>query len=313
MRTRAKIRLLPWLIILALLAGAVLFVANRLEKEEPDPHEGQVYINDGFGMVWMTPLEGVPVNDLAAEELLSANGTVSYVGERFTTLRGIDVSEHQKEIDWAQVAAAGVDFAMIRACRRGYTEGNLYTDPYFEKNIQGALHNGIKVGVYVFSQAITVSEALEEANYVLDLIRGYNVTMPVVFDWEKIEDEADARTNNLDSAILNDCAVAFCEKVKMAGYTPAVYFNRLFGYYRYDLTRLTDYLFWLSVPDDFPYFYYASDMWQYSFAGQVPGVSEPVDMNLYFTPVPGTGEDEPAAEEKTGKEILEKLRDMIYN
>lgn len=291
MKTAARTNIIIVILIIAVLAAAVLLLIRALTPEEVDPHAGQVYIFDGFDMVWMTPLEGVPVNEIRAEDISNINGVIDYCGDKFTTLRGVDVSEHQWDIDWAQVAASGVDFAMIRACYRGYTEGGLFTDPYFEKNIRGALESGMQVGVYIFSQAVTVSEALEEADYILDLIDGYDVTMPVVFDWEKIEDNDQARTNDLDSAVLNDCAVAFCEKVKMAGLTPALYFNRHLGYYRYDLSRMTDYMLWVSVPGRYPEFYYAADMWQYSFSEQVPGISEPVDMNLLFIPVPETTEE----------------------
>lgn len=293
MRTAERVRTVFGLIVTALIVVAALFLIRALKPEEVDPHAGQVYINDGFGMVWMTPLEGVPANGIAAEEIAERNGQIDYVGEKFTTLRGVDVSEHQWDIDWSAVAASGVDFAMIRAAYRGFTEGGLFTDPYFEKNVQGALANGLQVGVYMFSQAVSVQEALEEADYILALIDGYDITLPVVFDWEKIEDNDEARTKDLDSGVLNDCAVAFCEKVRMAGKTPALYFNRHLGYYRYDLSRMTDYMFWLSVPGSFPDFYYASDMWQYSFTEQVPGIDEPVDMNLLFIPVPDSGEPVP--------------------
>mgnify|MGYP003301342313 CR=1 FL=1 len=84
-----------------------------------------------------------------------------------------------------------------------------------------------------------------------------------------------------------DCAVAFCETVRNAGYTPCVYFNRNLGYYGYDLTRLTPYEFWFSLPESgFPNFYYDVDMWQYSFTENVPGINIPTDMNLRFVPVP---------------------------
>lgn len=286
MKTAARTNIIIFILIIAVVICGVWLLIRTLAPEEVDPHAGQVYVFDGFDMVWMTPLEGVPVNEIKAEDISNIGGRIDYCGEKFTTLRGVDVSEHQWDIDWAQVAAAGVDFAMIRACYRGYTEGGLFTDPYFEQNVRGALENGLQVGVYVFSQAITVQEAMEEADYILGLIDGFNVTMPVVFDWENIEGSEEARTNALDSAVLNDCAVAFCEKVKMAGRTPALYLNRQQGYYRYDLTRMTDYMLWLSVPGRWPEFYYAADMWQFSFSEQVPGISGPVDMNLLFIPVP---------------------------
>ena len=195
-------------------------------------------------------------------------------------------SEHQLDIDWKQVAASGVDYAYIRVGWRGYTEGGLFEDAYFERNIQGALDAGLHVGVYMFSQAVTVQEAIEEADFVLERIGKYNVTLPVVFDWEKIE-AAEARSHGLTMELRTDCARAFCETVKSAGYVPCVYFNRNLGYYGYDLTRLTDYEFWFSLPESgFPNFYYACDMWQYSFTETVPGIAEPTDMNLWFIAKP---------------------------
>ena len=97
---------------------------------------------------------------------------------------GIDVSSHQEEIDWAAVAASGVDYAMIRVGYRGYDQGGLHIDAYAEANLQGALDAGLPVGVYFYSQAISVEEAREEANMLLDFIRDWDITYPVVFDWE---------------------------------------------------------------------------------------------------------------------------------
>ena len=100
--------------------------------------------------------------------------------------RGVDVSVHQGEIDWTKVADAGIEFAMIRVGYRGYgSEGKMMGDTYFQRNIQGALDAGLKVGVYYFSQAVTVEEAREEAAYVLEQIAPYPISYPVVFDWER--------------------------------------------------------------------------------------------------------------------------------
>ena len=261
MRTarRNKTALILVTVILAALVAAL--VIGLLSKKEPeDPHKGQVYIYDGFDWIWMTPLEGVPANELTEESFSSNDGRIEYTGTDYDVLRGVDVSEHQLDIDWKQVAASGVDYAYIRVGWRGYTEGGLFEDAYFERNIQGALDAGLHVGVYMFSQAVTVQEAIEEADFVLERIGKYNVTLPVVFDWET---------------------------VKSAGYVPCVYFNRNLGYYGYDLTRLTDYEFWFSLPESgFPNFYYACDMWQYSFTETVPGIAEPTDMNLWFIAKP---------------------------
>ena len=287
MRTarRNKTSLILVTVILAALVAAL--VIGLLSKKEPeDPHKGQVYIYDGFDWIWMTPLEGVPANELTEESFSSNDGRIEYTGTDYDVLRGVDVSEHQLDIDWKQVAASGVDYAYIRVGWRGYTEGGLFEDAYFERNIQGALDAGLHVGVYMFSQAVTVQEAIEEADFVLERIGKYNVTLPVVFDWEKIE-AAEARSHGLTMELRTDCARAFCETVKSAGYVPCVYFNRNLGYYGYDLTRLTDYEFWFSLPESgFPNFYYACDMWQYSFTETVPGIAEPTDMNLWFIAKP---------------------------
>ena len=285
MKTRNKISPAALLIgLLLVLAGVALLLVRLLRPEPVDPHAGQVYINDGFGMVWMTPLEGVPVNDLKQEDFLQINGEPVYRGEDYTVLKGIDVSEHQHEVDWT-LASETLDFAMIRLGYRGYTEGGLFVDPFFEQNLTRAHRAGLDVGIYFFSQAVNMQEAMEEAEFVLEHLNGAQLELPIVFDWEKI-DEAGVRTSGLPQETLNDCAVAFCETIRRAGYRPCVYFNRYLGYYGFDLSRLTDYEFWVAVPGDYPDFYYGFQYWQYSFDSQVPGVEGPTDLNLLFIPVP---------------------------
>ena len=288
MKTAVRFRI-GLAVLLVLLVVMVVLLAVKLfsrKPEEVDPHAGQVYVYDGFDWVWMTPLEGVPVNTLTADDFALKNGVLCYLGDDYTTLRGVDVSEHQYEVDWAQVARANVDFAFIRVGRRGYSEGGLFEDPYFKRNIEGALANGLQVGVYFFSQAVNVQEAIEEARFVIDRLRGYRVTLPVVFDWEKVEGVEDARTSEWTSSTLSDCAVAFCETVKRAGYTPGLYFNRHLGYYGFDLTRMQDYELWFALPEmGYPSFYYAVDIWQYSFTESIPGIAGEADMNLIFYPV----------------------------
>ena len=285
MRTARRNRTAVILVVVIVLALLIALVIDLLHKEPVDPHEGQVYINDGFGMVWMTPLEGVDANDLDTSELRIINGQPQYVGSRYETRYGVDVSEHQWGVDWNKVAASGVDYAMIRLGYRGYTEGGLFEDPHYINNIEGVLAAGMDAGVYFFSQAITVQEAIEEAEFVLERLKGYDVKMPVVFDWEKIENADFARTDGLDNTVLTDCAVAFCQTITNAGYDACIYFNRHLGYYEYDLTRLTDYDFWVALPGDYPDFYYKCEMWQYSFTSTVPGIDGETDMNMLFIPI----------------------------
>ena len=250
-----------------------------------DPHRGQVQVFDGVSEVWITPEKDVPVNTFGTDNFYTGeDGEPVYLGTQYTAMKGVDVSYYQGKVDWNAVRADGVEFAFIRCGYRGYSQGAIKQDEQFENNITGALAAGLRVGVYFFSQAVTADEAREEAEFTLGLINGRGVTMPVVFDWERIDGESGARTNGLDSETLTNCALTFCRTVKEAGFTPGVYFYRNTAYYGYKLASLTDYVFWLSAPGAYPNFYYAHAIWQYSFEGKVDGISGSTDLDMYFFP-----------------------------
>ena len=125
------------------------------------------------------------------------------------TRTGIDVSVYQGDIDWEAVKADGIDYAIIRLGFRGYgSTGSMNLDENFIANIEGATAAGLDVGVYFFSQAITPEEAREEAEFVLHYLEGYELTYPVVFDWEVIG-KTTARTYGLDTRTLCESANAF--------------------------------------------------------------------------------------------------------
>ena len=224
----------------------------------------------------------VPVNPYDSAAFSALNGRVNYNGTAVRSMTGVDVSVYQEEIDWKQVKASGVDFAMIRVGFRGYgPSGIVSEDSRFRDNITGALDAGLQVGVYFFSQATNVWEAQEEANFVLSTIKDYDVTFPVVFDWERITN-ASARTDGLPGGTITLCARTFCDTVAQAGYSPMVYFNLDLGYLGYDLNQLKDYGFWLAEYRTTPTFFYNFDMWQYTAKGSVPGIKGNVDLNLYL-------------------------------
>lgn len=132
-------------------------------------------------------------------------------------IKGIDVSKYQKSIDWKKVANDGIHFVMIRVGNRGLSKGAITKDAYFEKNIQGALAVGLKVGVYFFSSSINEKEAIEEANFVIDNIKGYNITMPVVFDFEGFGKVGNRNYGMSKERITNNC-IAFQNVIKAHGY-----------------------------------------------------------------------------------------------
>lgn len=197
------------------------------------------------------------------------------------SVSGIDVSYHQGDIDWEQVKASGIDFVMMRVGYRGYGEsGKLVEDTNFQDNIRGAEAAGLKIGVYFFSQALNLQEVEEEVAFLLERIQGHDITMPVVYDWEYVSDEA--RTANMDARTLTDCSKYFCQLVQEAGYQPMVYFNRNQAAHLLYLEELTDYPFWLAAYTDRMAFPYKVEMWQYTDNGRVPGIEGAVDVDILF-------------------------------
>lgn len=194
---------------------------------------------------------------------------------------GIDVSAYQGEVDWQQVKDSGIDFAMVRAGYRGYGEkGTLVKDKYAEANLEGAIAAGLDVGVYFFSQALNTQEVEEEVEFLLEIIEGYELTMPVVYDWEYVSEEA--RTANMDARTLTDCSLHFCKLIEEAGYTPMVYFNTYQARDLLYLPELKEYDFWLAWYSDRMRFPYKLKMWQYTCYGKVPGIEGDVDINILF-------------------------------
>ncbi len=212
----------------------------------------------------------------------------AYAGDYLTCLtapsvRGIDISTHQKEIDFQQVKEAGFEFVMIRLGYRGSIEGLLLEDEWAQRNYQGAKAAGLKVGAYFFSQSISREEAIEEANYAMQLMSGWELDMPLVYDWEYLQDTY--RNAHVDARMLTDFTKAFCETVEQAGYEAMVYFNPSLARDRLYLEELTDYSFWLAMYTEDMDFPHRVDMWQYTCEGAVPGIVGNVDINLYFPQV----------------------------
>lgn len=197
-----------------------------------------------------------------------------------TVVTGIDVSSHQQEIDWQQVKQAGIEFVFVRLGYRGYETGSLTEDALAIQNLDGARAAGLSVGAYVFSQALDIGEAEEEAAFALRILAGRKLDLPLVFDWEYVS--KDARTGGMDRRTLTDCTLAFCRAVEKAGYEPMVYFNGSQARDLLYLEELSGYRFWLAQYDHTLPFPCRADFWQYTDSGEVPGISGKVDLNLIF-------------------------------
>lgn len=198
-----------------------------------------------------------------------------------TSSVGIDVSRYQGNINWAQVKEAGVDFAFVRLGFRGYGNGKIVLDDTFPQNVSGALNNGIHTGVYFYSQATSYEEGVEEARFVLQNIRAYNIDLPIVLDTEDAENE-DARTVGLTVEQRTDACLGFLETIYESGYPVMLYANLRWIALSLDVTRLHGYDIWFAQYADEPRLPYEYKIWQYSKEGVVPGISKPVDLNIGF-------------------------------
>ena len=209
------------------------------------------------------------------------------------TLSGIDAARYQGDVDWAAVKASGVSFVFLRAGYRGYgSEGNLNPDSNFETNCDGARAAGMDVGVYFFSQATSEAEAREEARYVLEMLNGRTLDLPVVMDFELATDAGGKFLGRLYDAGLSgeDYArviLAFCDEVENNGYTAAVYAGQSILRDRVgDALADAGYPVWLAHWTVQTRYNGAYEYWQYSGSGRVEGIEPEVDLDLRYVTAP---------------------------
>ncbi len=204
---------------------------------------------------------------------------------------GIDVSTWNHDIDWNAVRASGIDFAFIKIGGRGWgSAGTLYHDSKAIQNIRGAKAAGMKVGVYMFSQAITELEAAEEAQYAISYLRayGFSIDLPLVMDYEYASDSPTGgriATANLSKDQVTNICMAFCNAARSNGYTPMVYANKnmLVNHMNADIIA-NNYPVWLAHYTNASNYKGAYSFWQYTSSGSVPGINGRVDMNVYYSP-----------------------------
>ncbi len=220
-------------------------------------------------------------------------------GEDANVTIGIDVARYQGVIDWQQVAASGVQFAMVRVGYRTQSGGEICEDSTAKYNMQEATKNGIKIGAYFFSTAVSEAEAKEEADWTADYISQYQITYPVAYNCEGYSSEG-SRQFGLDRAARSDAALAFLDRISERGYTPMFYAakNEMEGDRDWDVSAISaKYKIWVSQYPQVPFpqtekssYSKSHAMWQYTNRGTIPGIPKNVDMNVaYF------GYDETAA------------------
>ena len=272
------------------------------EPEKPAIQPGDVYtpgVTTGKNILYsgkeIPVYEGREPLRLYDGDFYWDNGRLTYIGGDFDTRFGVDVSAHQNRateggtIDWDAVRDDGVEFVMVRVGYRGTGQaGTLNQDEFYARNIDGAMAAGLETGVYFFAQAITVEEAIEEADFVIELLKEHKINGPVAYDWEM--HDSSYRVYGTPPEMATACAIAFCERIKEAGYTPMIYAGQYVSYIKYDQGAIAPYLSWYpeykseNSEKQYPTFYYQMDYWQFSSNCYVNGIGGRVDGNLQFIP-----------------------------
>lgn len=228
-----------------------------------------------------------PSVDKLSTGLNSVNGKLYFQtssGEIASSI-GIDVSTFNRYIDWDEVREAGVDFAILRIGGRGWGSGHIYTDRRFQEFYRDASTAGLQVGVYFYSTATNVTEAIEEAEYILSVLHGAPLDMPVYLDIEYSGDYPNGRADRLNKAMRTDIINAFSSTIRHAGYESGVYSGAYYITHELDMRSLLQNSLWIAnytQNSALPNVGYSYDIWQYTESGSIQGIFGTVDVNVIF-------------------------------
>lgn len=230
---------------------------------------------------------------------------------------GIDVARYQGTIDWQEVSQADVDFAIVRVGYRSMADGQIKEDPNGRYNLQEASKAGIPMGAYFFSTAVTAEEAEEEADWLAEIISGYPITYPVVFDCENFNDP-NSRQYYMTKTERTDVALVFLEAIEKHGYEGMFYASKvdMETEKSWEVSRIEDnYKIWVAQYPALPYpetretsYSGLHHMWQYSMEGSIPGIGQPVDLNIAYFGYDGI---EPARSKKIPEEVQPDVEAML--
>ena len=265
--TRNKItnRILP-VVLAAFMAAGIHVTAQAQRYHSEDEMDSGYY-------------ETCTVNHLNENCWIKEGSFMIYTEEGFTSRVGVDVSKWNGYVDFQALKDQGVDFAICRVGFRGYKTGELVEDENFYEYMDAAVEAGMDVGVYFFSQALDEDEAIEEAQFVLDHVAGYDLALPVYLDTEDIRIEA-SRTEELAAANYTLNAMAFCSEIESRGLRAGIYASTEWIRKNLDLVALSGYEIWYASYADTPGRETGFDMWQYSDSGDLEGCETYLDMNV---------------------------------
>lgn len=257
----------------------------KLENMDEYTIEYQVHIQDYGWSDWY--IDGETAGTIGKSKRIEAI-RIRIVKKYKRGYMGIDVSQYNGDINWANVKNSGIDFAMIRVGFRGWGQaGNFKEDANFKTNIQNAKAAGLKVGVYFVTQAKNDQESIQEANWVLDKIQNYHLDYPVALDIEaSTAPNNTGRADNLDKNTRGRLARIFCQTIQNSGYVPMIYLNVDWAKNRVDMSQLTEYDTWIAnYKHDLtlkPSYSGKYTIWQYTDIGRINGINTKVDVNISY-------------------------------
>jgi GH25 family lysozyme M1 (1,4-beta-N-acetylmuramidase) len=253
------------------------------DEDEDDDKVSAVTVKHADGTKEVVALdEDIDRNDYDYSNLTIKSPLITYsVDDKVVSTCGVMISANDGEIDFSKLKSAGVDFVMLKVGARGYSSGNIVMDANFEDNVTAAKKAGLDIGVYFCSQAISKSEAKEEADTVLDEIEKYTIKYPVAFVMENVTDDM-ARIESLDMSDRTQIAKAFMDRIGNSGYTPILYGDLEWLLTYLDMSKLTDYDVWYNQDGTKPDYPYEFTMWKYSSNATVKGIDSKASMILSF-------------------------------
>ncbi|MDE7204267.1 MAG: glycoside hydrolase family 25 protein [Lachnospiraceae bacterium] len=258
------------------------------EKEEDDKEEEkeevksiQVRHADGT-REWVDVNEDITRNKYDYSNLKFKKPIMSYYEDGTLVSKcGVDISANQGDVDFSKLKNAGCDFVMLKVGARGYSSGNIVSDANFRDNVKAARKAGLDIGVYFCSQAVSKSEAREEADEVLDAISGYSIKYPVAFVMETVNEDM-ARIEALDITERTQIAKAFLNRIEDAGYKAMIYGDKEWLLTMVDMEELQDFDVWFAQDSDEPEYPYEFGMWQYDSDATVKGITGDAAMIMSF-------------------------------
>lgn len=189
---------------------------------------------------------------------------------------GLDISKWQGDIDFTKLKNQGVEFVMIKIGGQTKKGSKIVMDPKFKDNIEGAISNDIKVGIYFYSHATNIEEAKHQAQWVIKNIKDYKIDLPIAFDWENWNTYT---TYHISFNTLNKIASAFLTTIEEKGYNTLLYSSK---YYLENVWYQEDYTNWIA--------HYTTDskdkdkyyMWQIANNGTIEGITSYVDIDILY-------------------------------